>query len=115
MVWIYALITSVRNEAYLTEGDLLHLPYADASFDYILSAHSVLAPQYEGTHSEIVIQALREMRRVVRPGGRIRIWPASRAQVAEAVDQLGGLRIRTVLDPDGTRDDTVAIELERLP
>jgi SAM-dependent methyltransferase len=51
-------VTNVRFE----EGDILALPFEDASFD-VAFAHTVLM------HLRDPVAALREMRRVVRPGG----------------------------------------------
>jgi SAM-dependent methyltransferase len=50
------------------QGDLVALPYADASFDAVWCANAV---QY--LSDEDLPRALREMRRVVRPGGRVAI------------------------------------------
>ena len=45
-------------------GDIEYLPYADHEFDAVIAANSL---QYAGDR----IQALREFRRVCRPGGRV--------------------------------------------
>lgn len=45
-------------------GDMVHLPFADASFDVVLSTYS-LCPVYDP------VAAALEMYRVARPGGRI--------------------------------------------
>jgi SAM-dependent methyltransferase len=53
-----------------TEGDAEHLPYPDASFDVVLSQFGhMFAPRPE--------VAIAEMRRVLRPGGRVAFvtWP----------------------------------------
>lgn len=53
-----------------TEGDAEHLPYADGSFDVVLSQFGhMFAPRAD--------VALSEMRRVLKPGGRIAFatWP----------------------------------------
>ncbi|KAI1631875.1 methyltransferase-UbiE family protein [Biscogniauxia mediterranea] len=49
-------------------GDVLHLPFADGTFD-VVHAHQVLVhiPSGEGTPGPV--RALREMRRVCKPGG----------------------------------------------
>lgn len=47
-------------------GDILRLPYADASFDSVVSTYS-LCPVFDPAHGA------RELYRVLRPGGRIGI------------------------------------------
>ena len=47
-------------------GDMVHLPYADAAFDVVLSSYS-LCPLYDPVAGAL------EMYRVTRPGGRIGI------------------------------------------
>jgi len=55
-----------RLNATFREGDAEYLPFADASFDYVLSTFGVMfAPDQA--------QAAREMLRVCKPGGRIAI------------------------------------------
>jgi ubiquinone/menaquinone biosynthesis C-methylase UbiE len=48
----------------LGAGDMVHLPFADGSFDVVLSTYS-LCPLYDPE------QGARELYRVARPGGRI--------------------------------------------
>ncbi len=52
--------------AVIHQGDMRHLPFEDESFDYVYS-HGVLH------HCEQPEQAVREMFRVLRPGGKINI------------------------------------------
>lgn len=52
----------------LRQGDLLALPYADASFDAVWCANAV---QY--LSDDDLPRALAELRRVVRPGGRVAV------------------------------------------
>lgn len=57
-------------EVEFTEGDVEHLPYADASFDVVLSQFGhMFAPRPD--------VAIKEMLRVLKPGGRIAFstWP----------------------------------------
>lgn len=59
-----------REDIALTEGDAEQLPYADASFDMVLSQFGhMFAPRPD--------VAIAEMRRVLKPGGRIAFatWP----------------------------------------
>jgi SAM-dependent methyltransferase len=104
---------SVLSLPYLREGDMLQLPYENASFDVVISFHSVLAPQYEGENLVLVTQALREMQRVVRPGGVIRLWPAGEREIRAVVSTTDGLQVLRVLDPDDNRSNAKAIELIR--
>src|SRR5690554_1696450 len=59
---------SVKNVEFL-EGDAYALPFADGSFD-VVYAHQVLQ------HLTDPIAALREMRRVARPGGYVAVRDA---------------------------------------
>jgi cyclopropane fatty-acyl-phospholipid synthase-like methyltransferase len=54
----------VRSQIRIDLGDAAALPYADASFDAVLSLQSL-------QHAEDRGRWLREMARVVRPGGRV--------------------------------------------
>ena len=48
-------------------GDVVHLPYADHSFDVVVSTISM-------HHWSELVQPLRELYRVLRPGGRVWIY-----------------------------------------
>lgn len=77
----HAAEKGVQNIDFVT-GDIHALPYPDAAFD-VTYAHQVLQ------HIADPVQALREMRRVTRPGGLVAVrdvdmsatawWPASAA------------------------------------
>ena len=86
--------------AYFQQANVYHLPFGDASFDAIF-AHSVLV------HLRDPLRALREMRRVLKPGGVIgivdsdygaRIWSPS----TPLFDQFQSLFLR-VLEHNGAR------------
>lgn len=78
-----AIAAGMRN-ADLREADALDLPFADDSFDIVTSFHVVsVVPDPQ--------QAVREMLRVVRPGGTIAIinhFRSPRPVIARLVDQL---------------------------
>lgn len=55
---------AAAHEVTLEQGDATHLPYADATFDFVLCAQSLYSlPQTN--------ECLAEMYRVLKPGGRI--------------------------------------------
>ena len=63
----HALLAIARErlpKAQFVHGDLEKLPFADGHFDAALAANSVI-------FAEDIRQAVRELRRVVRPGGRV--------------------------------------------
>jgi len=57
--------------ANLVNGDLCHLPYADAVFD-----HAIAVATYHHLNKEQLPDALRELQRVLKPGGNalITVW-----------------------------------------
>jgi ubiquinone/menaquinone biosynthesis C-methylase UbiE len=63
----YARERDVSGRVSFTVGDVARLPYPDGSFDLIVSSMS----QHHWTDVE---GALGELRRVLRPGGRLRIY-----------------------------------------
>ncbi len=60
-----------QSQAKLIEGDALHLPFADASFDAVTNAFGL-------RNLEHVESGLREIQRVLKPGGRTAILEFSR-------------------------------------
>ena len=65
----HALLAIARErlpQAQFVHGDLEQLPFPTGHFDAALAANSVI-------FAEDIRQALRELRRVVRPGGRVAI------------------------------------------
>src|SRR5512137_433042 len=65
----HALLAIARERlplAQFVHGDLEQLPFPDEHFDAALAANSVI-------FAEDIRQAMRELRRVVRPGGRVAI------------------------------------------
>ncbi len=66
-----AAAEGVADRVTLREGDARHLPYPDASFDVVLSSLMLHHMTPNGR-----TEALREMVRVLRPGGRLAILDA---------------------------------------
>lgn len=63
-------------QARLVHGDLEALPFADGHFDAALAANSII-------FAEDIRQAVRELRRVVRPGGRLVVTSWGRPEQVE--------------------------------
>ncbi len=73
----------IGREVVLVEGDAAALPFADASFDHVVATFTLCSVgDVEGT--------LREVRRVLRPGGTIRLLEHARARPA----LVGGVQER---------------------
>jgi len=89
-----AIAEGVEQRVRLANEDVRQLPYADASFDVIISA---LTMHHLSRDSR---RALEEMLRVLRPGGQVSIYDAPPAvgQVARLLQQAG-LDV-TRLNPD---------------
>ena len=82
-----AVEQNVRDRIDLQTGDMLHLPFDDASFDVVLSTYS-LCPVYDPAKGAL------EMYRVVRPGGLVGIAHSAEPQrpilrpLASAVEKV---------------------------
>ncbi len=64
-----AVIEGVADRVELIDADMRHLPFPDASFDVVLSSWAIHnVPDQEGR-----TRAIREIARVLKPGGRLRI------------------------------------------
>lgn len=75
----------------IVEGHNRALPYPDDHFDLLLSVATI---HYEGTE-ERVRQALREFRRVTKPGGRVYIATAGpQHEIYKRAEVLGGHRFK---------------------
>lgn len=77
-----ALLAIARERlplAQFVHGDLEQLPFADGHFDAALAANSVI-------FAEDIRQAIRELRRVVKPGGRVAVTSWGRPEQVEMRD-----------------------------
>lgn len=78
----HALLAIARErlpQAQFVHGDLEKLPFADGHFDAALAANSVI-------FAEDIRQAVRELRRVVRPGGRVAVTSWGKPEQVEMRD-----------------------------
>jgi ubiquinone/menaquinone biosynthesis C-methylase UbiE len=98
---------ALADRVELVDGDAMALPFADATFD--------------AAHCERVLMhvvdpavAVREMVRVVRPGGRVVAAEVYAAAAGMDVSDLGLLRETTDLLVSGNRNPNVGIQLRRL-
>lgn len=99
-----------RCPAVVIEGSILELPFADDSFDVVLSTEVI-------EHTPAPTDAIRELCRVLRPGGRLivtspnRLWqPVVRLATAVRLRRFGGYenllwpgRARAVVEASGVR------------
>jgi ubiquinone/menaquinone biosynthesis C-methylase UbiE len=86
---LHARNTPGRDQIALAETDAEHLPFATATFDCVVSLFALL-------HFPNPSQALSEMRRVLKPGGRLVLGIGSRPPLAS----LKGLRHYLARVPD---------------
>jgi arsenite methyltransferase len=85
-----AAAEGVADRVEVETGDITRLPYQDASFDIVVSMtviHNI--PSREGRD-----QALRELVRVLKPGGRIAIFDLLHTSRYAELLQAAGLRVR---------------------
>jgi SAM-dependent methyltransferase len=77
-----ALLAIARErlpQAHFIRGDLECLPFPDGHFDAALAANSII-------FAEDIRQAVRELRRVVRPGGRVAVTSWGKPEQVEMRD-----------------------------
>ena len=94
---------SVPSTIELEEADALSLPFSDASFDYVFAM--VMLHHVEERPSEYARrpQALKEIRRVLRPGGRLVYSDIfRREEIRATLGELGF--VRQFLRPSWRRD-----------
>ena len=85
-----AVAEGVAGRVEVKTGDITNLPFADASFDAIISMtviHNI--PSREGRD-----QAVRELVRVLKPGGRIAIFDLLHTSRYKSVLQDAGLNVQ---------------------
>jgi SAM-dependent methyltransferase len=83
-----ALLAIVRDRlprAEVREGDLESLPFADASFDAVTAVNSVF-------YAADMAAAMRELTRVVRPGGRVVVTAWGPPERCETLTALASIR-----------------------
>jgi arsenite methyltransferase len=85
-----AAAEGVADRVEVETGDITRLPFADASFDAVISMtviHNI--PSREGRD-----QALRELVRVLKPGGRLAVFDLLHTSRYTAVLQGAGMKVR---------------------
>lgn len=86
------------------QGDACHLPFADAVFDVVFARHMLY-------HVSDVVAALREFRRVLRPGGRC----VTVVNLADQAPRLSDLLRRCVADHGIRPPDLPQVDSTNLP
>jgi SAM-dependent methyltransferase len=102
-----AHVEAMGLKATIVHGDAERLPFADTSFDFV-SSNGVLH------HTPDMPAALREIRRVLRPGGQARIAVYNRRSFHYWLSQvmLGGILQRGLLE-EGSMEGVLARSVER--
>jgi ubiquinone/menaquinone biosynthesis C-methylase UbiE len=100
-------VEALELTATVVHGDAEHLPFQDSSFDFV-SSNGVLH------HTPDMPAALREIRRVLRPGGETRIAVYNRRSFHYWLSQvmLGGILQRGLLE-EGSMEGVLARRVER--
>jgi SAM-dependent methyltransferase len=93
----HALLAIARErlpQAQFVHGDLEQLPFPDGHFDAALGANSVI-------FAEDIGRAMRELRRVVRPGGRVAITSWGKPEQVEMRDVFAAVASAMPQRPPG--------------
>ncbi|MCL4180226.1 MAG: methyltransferase domain-containing protein [Verrucomicrobia bacterium] len=93
----HALLAIARErlpQAQCVHGDLEQLPFPDGHFDAALAANSVI-------FAEDIRQAMRELRRVVRPGGRVAVTSWGKPEQVEMRDVFAAVASAMPQRPGG--------------
>lgn len=85
-----AAAEGVANRVEVDTGDITKLPYADASFDAIISMTVI----HNIPSAEARDQALREIMRVLKPGGRIALYDILHTSHYTSVLRGAGMKVR---------------------
>jgi ubiquinone/menaquinone biosynthesis C-methylase UbiE len=87
-----AVTEGMRDQAELADADARDLPFASASFDVVVASLAISNIRDAGGRG----QALREMVRVLRPGGQLRIADQGADRYAAVLRQAGctGVAVR---------------------
>lgn len=91
-----AAIEGVAERIAIETGDMRQLPFADSSFDLVMSHWVVHNLEIEADR----VTALGEMKRVLRPGGRLLLTDiANRKEYRQWLDAQGFKHVRTLVSP----------------
>lgn len=85
-----AMVARVTDRVWLETGDIACLPFPDASFDAVVS----MTVLHNIPSRDMRDQAVRELARVLKPGGRIAIFDLLHAPRYTEVLQEAGLTVR---------------------
>ena len=98
---------SLAERVELVEGDVHHLPFPDASFDAVHCERVLMHVENPGL-------VIREMRRVLRPGGRVLIAEVNAASARMAHPDLEAERMISAGLVSGIRNPSIGIDLRGL-
>ncbi len=87
-----AAAEGVADRVEVETGDITRLPFSDASFDAIISMTVI----HNLPSADARDQALRELVRVLRPGGRIALFDLLHTSRYAAVLEGAGMKVRTL-------------------
>lgn len=100
-----------KEEGRYVSAMLPHLPYADGSFALVLCSHFLFLYQEQFDY-EFHLRAVKELYRVCRPGGEVRIYPVYSLKW-ERYAELG--RLMEALEVEGAEADLLPSSLPFIP
>lgn len=86
-----SLSPKLKLKPYFKEADAVHTGYDSASFDVVYSNFAIFS--YEVGNAQLMKDALGEMSRILKPGGKLRLGSVNGKALLERVNQLPDFKL----------------------